>query len=1162
MFSLSIGSAQTLKAKANGYTLSRDSKTATLVFDGAPNQSGEATLTVPGGILGDDYAGQSATVDVPILEKTTIAAEPKSYTPKGDPAEFTITVNGSLFNDTSKIKGQLDTCFTLGGDVGNNTKITDANVTDGGKKVTLTVTGITKGGSDLTITANPAAFKYTPGAAPDPVTFPITAPKGTVSAKLDKELTVGTPASDAKITLTADGDLVFAGSQPAKEEFVLSGVPGLSVGSVQKDESGVTLTLNGTPEETGSLKIKVPDAAFVAVPETSFSDVLVEGTVKPLPGGKVTAALTGGPLTANTSTPAETKITLTASEGLEFVEKPKKESFALEPDIGLKFEVSKDPSGTVALNLSGEPNQAGMIGVKLQPDAFKYKPQAAVSTEKTITVYASGTVQASLTGGDNKLTAGVAASDTQITLTAGGTLEFVNDPNAEYFTLSGDAEGTTLKVSEANGSGESVTLTLEGAPKEGGKSIKVSINPDAFENKPQNPIEATGDIKVEYPSSTIEAALEGTLTAGTKAGSAKIKLTIKDGTLKFKNESSNSGIFTLSVEGSTGLAIGDTIEFESEKIVLLPLTGIPANGSDKPMAITVTVKPGAFEYAPESDITANGSISVGFPDVTLEAAVTDPSGTELPDNGGKVTLTVTGSVFKSSATKDDFSLNDNTIVTGMRIEDKVSVSPDGKTVTLTIGGMAHQGGDMTIKALPTAFEYQPKDAVPATVSVQVPSVTLSAAPAEITLGKDAQPVTFTITVTGGTFRSFGLSDNHFNVTHSDCGSPSITDVTVNGTTAEVTVDNISKKGTLVIEADIDAFNEPEPSGPVNVHITVNPPEVTLTASPSSITRGQTPEITLTAEGNVFNAITDETYFKISGVEGAEIGKVTAEDGENTAKLTLSAAPTASGTMTITVDPQAFKYPPTDPVTASITVSEPYSPPAATPTTTPTATPEPTTSPEPTATPEPTTSPEPSVTPAPTATPSGELVEKDGKTYCVDEDGEFLTGKQTVDGTDYYFSEKDGHKMTSGVVNAGGGTLYYLSAKDGHIMKGGWINAGDGKHYYAQADGTLKCGAKFTAADGRDYYTNSKGVRQSGVQSAGGKQYYFSVKDGHMMKGGLVTGPGGKQYYVSAKDGHIMKGGWARGQAVTGKPGYSWYYDLDKTGVVIRTVQHPTNSWPA
>ena len=182
------------------------------------------------------------------------------------------------------------------------------------------------------------------------------------------------------------------------------------------------------------------------------------------------------------------------------------------------------------------------------------------------------------------------------------------------------------------------------------------------------------------------------------------------------------------------------------------------------------------------------------------------------------------------------------------------------------------------------------------------------------------------------------------------------------------------------------------------------------------------------------------------------------------------------------------------------------------------------------------------------TPAGKkelVVEKDGKTYCYDENGDKLTGLQTVEGKTYYFSIADGHMMRGGVVNAGDGRYYYLSAQDGHVLKGGWINGGSGKRYYAASDGHLMAGGRFTDPDsGRIYYLAKNGQMLTGFHTSGKLSFYYSPADGHMMKGGLVR-VDGKLYYLSARDGHVMKNGWVN--AGGGK-----YYRLDKDGVVVET----------
>ena len=152
---------------------------------------------------------------------------------------------------------------------------------------------------------------------------------------------------------------------------------------------------------------------------------------------------------------------------------------------------------------------------------------------------------------------------------------------------------------------------------------------------------------------------------------------------------------------------------------------------------------------------------------------------------------------------------------------------------------------------------------------------------------------------------------------------------------------------------------------------------------------------------------------------------------------------------------------------------------------------------------------------------------------------------------------------NGMVTENGQTYIY---KDG-VRQTGLVSL-NGKQYYASVkDGHVFMGVwvnagggkyYYCASDGhimkggrltvagKSYYVDKNGVRQTGVIQIGNLKFYFSVKDGHLMKGGLVTGPGGKQYYASAKDGHLMKGGWVN--AGGGKR-----YLLDAEGVVIDRV---------
>lgn len=103
---------------------------------------------------------------------------------------------------------------------------------------------------------------------------------------------------------------------------------------------------------------------------------------------------------------------------------------------------------------------------------------------------------------------------------------------------------------------------------------------------------------------------------------------------------------------------------------------------------------------------------------------------------------------------------------------------------------------------------------------------------------------------------------------------------------------------------------------------------------------------------------------------------------------------------------------------------------------------------------------------------GRFVNVDGRQYYMSRaDGHLLRGcSVTVDGDQYYLADdgsveknrlitikrktyyldEDGRLMKGCLVKADG-KRYYLSEKDGHVMKGGWVNASDGKQYYLSAD---------------------------------------------------------------------------------------------------------------
>ncbi|WP_029231431.1 endo-1,4-beta-xylanase [Butyrivibrio sp. VCB2006] len=148
-------------------------------------------------------------------------------------------------------------------------------------------------------------------------------------------------------------------------------------------------------------------------------------------------------------------------------------------------------------------------------------------------------------------------------------------------------------------------------------------------------------------------------------------------------------------------------------------------------------------------------------------------------------------------------------------------------------------------------------------------------------------------------------------------------------------------------------------------------------------------------------------------------------------------------------------------------------------------------------------------------PKGKLVTKWGTTYCVTEDGEKLTGFQSVDGVDYYFNEK-GAMVKSNWITTEDGKFYALS--DGAIAKNQVVTKWGTKYIFAE-DGKMITG--FTTFDDVDYYCNQNGaiVTSNWITTEDGK--YYAMSDGHIAKNVIVNKWGTK--YAFDADGKLYTG---------------------------------------
>lgn len=125
-----------------------------------------------------------------------------------------------------------------------------------------------------------------------------------------------------------------------------------------------------------------------------------------------------------------------------------------------------------------------------------------------------------------------------------------------------------------------------------------------------------------------------------------------------------------------------------------------------------------------------------------------------------------------------------------------------------------------------------------------------------------------------------------------------------------------------------------------------------------------------------------------------------------------------------------------------------------------------------------------------------LDSSNGKIYCTDDNGNKLTGWQTVDGNKYYF-KKDGSAAVKNTTIDG---KKYKFASDGKYLGTftGWSKSDGNKYYYKK--GVLQTG--WITVKGKKYYAAKSGVIRTGWVAANGDIYYFDkngVWDGKTYK---------------------------------------------------------------
>lgn len=173
----------------------------------------------------------------------------------------------------------------------------------------------------------------------------------------------------------------------------------------------------------------------------------------------------------------------------------------------------------------------------------------------------------------------------------------------------------------------------------------------------------------------------------------------------------------------------------------------------------------------------------------------------------------------------------------------------------------------------------------------------------------------------------------------------------------------------------------------------------------------------------------------------------------------------------------------------------------------------------------------------------------GEYYYLDENGNPVTGMQSIGGKEYIFDENGlrfeniaGEEEASGSMLSGwqeiDGKRFYFDPDSGEKLVGCWIEL-DGCEYCLDSEGVMltgwqvvepytyyldENGVKQTGVitvDGKVYYLNEVGIREAGWKSVNGQQRYFLPAGCYMATG--LTEIGGSTYYFD--DNGVLTTGW-------------------------------------
>lgn len=882
-----------------------DTSTVTISATGTPTEAGEITITAqpdafeesgkPGGEL-----TKTITVNAPsgnVTATTTVSLTAGTVVSDGD---VTLTADGTLKFKSGDLKSDIE----LGGTGASGLSISEASGS-GSNTATLKLSGTPTTNGTLTVTVQAAAFSPQPTGAISDVSIGTVAAPSVTAKVTGGPLTAGTAG---EITVKATGS-VFTDGLTEVTKFPLSG------GGVTQPDSvsvtGDTATLTVTALESGTLKVgAIPADAFKYQPA---SEVTPDGSVT-INAADDPTVNASGTLTAGVSNGS---ISLEIDGGTNtFASTLQAGWFTLKTDNGDSLTVTGTPDGgsaSTTLTVAEAPTKAGQVtSITINKAAFKYQTEGDVTATGPVTINAATVTMSNpdaIVEGKDKTIA--------LSLTAG---TFADSLSTNNFTV----EGCGVSLQEASQtSDQAATLTLTAPPAETGP-INITAKQNAFKYQPSGDVKAT--VQVNPPDGTVSAALTGELYAGTEVSGQTITLTA-GGDLTFKE--AQKANFSLSGAGSGGL---EFTAYGSGTNVTLTLSGTPDNEG----AITVTANKEAFTYAPTANKEATGSITVkAAPSVTLSGERITAGDTN------KITITIDEpdeAKFVTGVAAGKFTIS-GTGYEGLTVsEATITDSGTDKNVDLTLSGTPTKAGDLTVTVAKDAFTPVAADNAEASITVSAPTGSVTGSVSGLTAGKEAAGTSITLTATGTLKFKTAPDASSFTLT----GPGIVGTLKVDGVQYESPTQiklNLSgipaAGGSFTVTVPKTVFVAEPADEPSAVSLTVGYPNIILAADPNHLSEDDdtVKSIKLKATDGFFNAVDETgsiTNFAFSGYGDLTLESVKADADSTEATLTFIGTPETEGTLTITVQPDAFKYKPENEVSATVIIGKPTGEISATP----------------------------------------------------------------------------------------------------------------------------------------------------------------------------------------------------------------------------------------